>query len=53
MHEKLPSFPQKKKSVAGQFAVNYKSETYCRTKKLNEEDYGVHEYWVLFAVIKE
>ena len=33
---------EKKKSVAGQFAaVNYRSETYCWTKKLNREDYGL------------
>ncbi len=38
---------KKKKSVAGQFAaVKYKSETYCWTKKLNREDYGVDKYWV-------
>jgi hypothetical protein len=29
---------EKKKSVAGQFAVKYK-------QKLNREDYGVHKYW--------
>jgi len=33
---------EKKKSVAGQFAVKYKSETYCWTKKLNRD-------WVLEA----
>ncbi len=32
---------EKKKSVAGQFAVKYNSETYCWTQKLNGEDYGV------------
>ncbi len=33
---------KKKKSGAGQFAaIKYKSETYCWTKKLNREDYGV------------
>ena len=32
---------EKKKSVSGQFAVEYKSETYCWTQKLNKEDYGV------------
>jgi hypothetical protein len=26
----------------------YKSETYCRTQKLNREDYGVDKYWVIF-----
>jgi hypothetical protein len=31
---------EKKKSVAGQFAVKYKSETYGWTQKLNKEDYG-------------
>jgi hypothetical protein len=30
---------EKKKSVAGQFTVKYRSETYCWTKKLNREDY--------------
>jgi hypothetical protein len=36
---------KKKKSVAGQFgAVQYTSETYCWTKKLNREDYGVDKY---------
>ena len=33
---------KKKKSGAGQFAaVNYRSETYCWTQKLNKEDYGI------------
>ncbi len=33
---------QKRKSFAGQFAaVNYRSETYCWTQKLDREDYGV------------
>jgi hypothetical protein len=32
---------EKKKSVAGQFAVKYESQTYCWTKKLNRQDYGV------------
>jgi len=41
---------QKKKSVAGQFSVKYKSETCCWTQKLKEEDYGVDKYWVLLAV---
>ena len=36
---------EKKKSVAGQFAVKYKSETYCWTQKLSREDYGVDKYW--------
>jgi hypothetical protein len=40
----------KKKSVAGQFAVKYESETYCWTQKLNREDYGVDKYWVILAV---
>ena len=39
--------PKKKKSVADQFAaVKYRSETYCWTKKLNREYYGVDKYWV-------
>jgi hypothetical protein len=29
-----------RRSVAGQFAIKYKSETYCWTQKLNREDYG-------------
>ena len=32
---------EKEKSVAGQFAVKYKSETYCWTQNPNKEDYGV------------
>ena len=40
----------KKKSVAGQFAVKYESETYCWTQKLNREDDGVDKYWVILAV---
>ena len=44
---------EKKKSVAGQFAVKYKSETYCCTQNLNKEDYGVDKCWVLLAVVKE
>jgi hypothetical protein len=50
------AYPKKKKSVAsvGQFAaVKYRSETYCWTKKLNKEDYGVDMYLVLLAVAKE
>jgi hypothetical protein len=36
------AYPKKrKKSVAGQFAVKYRSETPCGwTKNLNREDYG-------------
>jgi hypothetical protein len=44
---------QRKKSVADQFAVKYKSETYCGTQKLNREDYGVDKNRVLLAVVKE
>jgi len=44
---------EKQESVAGQFAVKYKSGTYCWTKKLNRDDYVVDKYWVLFAVVKE
>ena len=29
---------EKKKSVADQFAVKYKSKTYCWTQKLNKEE---------------
>jgi len=37
------TYPKKyRKSVADQFAgVKYRSETYCWTKKLNRQDYGV------------
>jgi hypothetical protein len=31
-------------------AVKYRSETYCWTKKLNREDYGVDKYWVFFIL---
>jgi hypothetical protein len=44
---------KKKKSVAAQFAVKYKSETYCWTQKLKREEYGVGQYWVLLAFVKE
>ena len=44
---------ERKKSVAGQFAVKYQSDTYCWTKKLNQEDYRVDKNWVLLAVVKE
>ena len=37
---------EKKKRVAGQFAVKYKSDTYCCTKKLNTD-------WVLLAIVKK
>ena len=45
------AYPEEnKKSVADQFAVvKYRSGTYCWTKKMNREDYGVDKYWgVLF-----
>ncbi len=35
------AYPKKKKSVADQIAVKYRSETYCRTQRLNREDYEV------------
>jgi hypothetical protein len=38
---------RKEESVAGQFAVKYKSETYYWTQKLNKEDYGVDKYFLL------
>jgi hypothetical protein len=38
---------EKKKSVAGEFAVKYRSETYSWTQKLNREDYGVDKYFLL------
>jgi len=41
------------KSVADQFAVKYRSETYSWTKKLNREDYDVDKYWVLLAIVKQ
>jgi hypothetical protein len=44
---------EKKKSVAGQVAVKYNSGTYCWTQKLRKQDYGVHKFWVLLAVVKE
>jgi hypothetical protein len=34
----------KEKSVADQFAVKYRIETYYWTKKLDKEDYGVDKY---------
>ncbi len=40
---------EKNKSVAVQFAVKYKSETYYWTQKLNRQDYGVDKYWILLA----
>ncbi len=43
---------EKKKSVAGQFAVKYKSEAYCWTKKVNKEDCGLDKDWVLLPVLK-
>jgi hypothetical protein len=42
-----------KRSIAGQFAVKYKPETYCWTQKLKKEVYGVDKYWVLLAFGKE
>ena len=33
-----------KKSVAGQFAVKYRSEAHSWTQKLIKEDYGVNKY---------
>jgi hypothetical protein len=38
---------EKKESAAGQFAVKYKSEKYCWTKKLSRDDYGVDKYFLL------
>ena len=38
---------EKKESVAGQFAVKYKSETCCWTQKLNKEYYGIDKYFLL------
>ncbi len=42
---------EKKKSVAGQFALKYESETYCWNKKLNKapEYDGGDKYWVLLG----
>ncbi len=43
---------KKKKSVADKFAaVKHRSETYCWTKKLKGQDYGVDK--LLLAVVKE
>ena len=38
---------KKKESVAGQFAVKHKQETYSWTQKLNKEDYGVDKFLLL------
>jgi hypothetical protein len=38
---------EKKKSVAGQFAVKYRPETQCWTQKLNRKDYDVDKYFLL------
>ncbi len=47
-------YPKKKKrSVAGQFAVKYRSETYSWTQKLSREDTGVDKYWEILAVVTE
>jgi len=43
---------EKKKSAAGQFAVKHQSETSCWTQEPNRQDYGVHKYWVLLAVVR-
>jgi hypothetical protein len=46
------SYPKKKKSVAGQFTtVEYRSEMYYWTQKLNRKDYGVDKYWVLLLLL--
>ena len=42
-----------KKKSCWPVCSKYRSETYCWTQKLNREDYGVDEYWVLLAVVKE
>ena len=39
----------KKKRGTGQFAVKYKTETTCWTKKLRKEDYGINKYLVLLS----
>ena len=44
---------EKKRSVAGHFAVKYRSETYSWTQKLSREDSGVDKYWVILAVVTE
>jgi hypothetical protein len=47
-------YPKKKKrSVAGQFAVKYRSETYSWTQKLSREDTGIDKYWEILAVVTE
>ena len=38
----------KKESVAGQFAVKYKTGTLSWTDKISKEDYGIDKYWVPF-----
>jgi len=41
---------EKKKSVAGQFAVKYTPGTHCWTKNSKKEDYGVDKNWVLLLL---
>ena len=36
-----------RKSVDGQFADKYKDETFCWTKKLRKDQYGINNFWVL------
>jgi hypothetical protein len=43
--------PRRRCAYAWKEPVKYRSETYCWTQKLNRKDYGVDEYWVLFAVV--
>ena len=38
---------ERNESVAGQFAVKYKTETLSWTNKVSKEDYGKGKYWVL------
>ena len=38
---------ERKESVAGQFAVQYMTQTLFWTNKISQEDYGIDKYWVL------
>jgi hypothetical protein len=38
----------KEESVAGQFAVKYKTGTLSWTDKISKEDSGIDKYWVPF-----
>jgi hypothetical protein len=48
---KLYKRVEKKERVAGQFAVKYKTETTCWTKKLSRQDYGIHKCFSLTKLL--